>query len=1047
MKETLTRPDLLGSEVHTAFIWLLAAALAALWVTAHWLTRRLPRTRPLRLAAAAGRVVLGTAALWAFWQGIARHLVLETTWPLSLCGFIGALAVESVIGLYQLELKIVSPRTGRWLLALRITAVLAVLAMLAQPVFSRNERRRLDRNVVVMLDESDSMRLADERMPVGERLNLAEFLGEKGISERPSISRRMDAGAELAASLEAAVQTVRPPDGVNEEASRLLIDQHREDLEKLVREGMDWVREIRPTLDETDNQTRDPDDGLKAVLRETRRLLTESAYGSLQEVKNAMERRDGRRLRTSLHGAATSLQRGVEVAVPLVGAMEERYYQSIPEDIRGRIAAASARSRRDLALEAVSRRTDGNPSILETLAGKYTLKTMRFGQTAVESQELSGPAAEDSVFRSRTDLTEALEKARTSWPEENLAGVVLLSDSRHNGPVPPEDAARKLALLGAPACAVVVGTEEGARDAAILGVTHADSVFLGDRLRVNADLKLDRMRGGQVKVRLMRGTESVSEQTLTVPEDSWRTSVKLDDLPGEKGIFAWSVRIDPVPDELFTENNEWGFDAAVSDDRRNVLLLDNKPRWEFRYLRNLFDSRDKSVQLQYVLLHPDTLAGAAPLPAISAAAGRPFGESEATRLPASPEEWRKFDVIILGDVPPDLVDEKTWAIIRDCVGNRGAMLILVAGRDFLPHAFTQAAARELIPVLYADGPGLSAQAPEPAYKFALTAEGRNSPVFSQSLSGMENERIWREMPVLRWRHAHLGAKPGAQVLAWAQPVRVDSQGTEMDGEGTSPDQDADPAGELVRRKALENRNALVVASQVDLGKVVMLTFDQTWRFRYGIGDTAHHRFWGQLLRWGAGESLPSGTETVRLGTDRLSYTPGQPVTVHARLTNAESGPVVKGDVTASITQGGKRIASKKLDYRKDSQGMYEATMGGLPETGEYRVEISGPDAERLLAKAGLKSVDQKITVSTGRNALELGDVTADRGMASRISGLTGGIVTGLNDVDRLLTMFGPGTKEVDERKETSLWDNWILLGLAIAALTAEWILRRRSALA
>lgn len=1031
----------------TAFVWLLAAALAVVWVAAHWLTRRLPGARPLRLAAAVGRVVAGTAALWAFWQGAARHVVLETTWPLSLCGFIGALAVESVIGLYQLELKIVSLRTGRWLLALRITAVLAVLVMLAQPVFSRNERRRLDRNVVVLLDESDSMQLADERMPVAERLNLAEFLGEKGIGERPPVFRAMAAGSALAARLEAAVESVRPPDGVDGEISKSLIDQQREALVKLVRECMDWVQGIRRTLEPGKEETSGFGDSLTDVIRETRRLITESAYGSLQDAGNAVERGDGRRLRTSLHAAAASLQRGVEVSGPLVEAMEERYYQQIPEDVRMRIAAAAARSRRDLALESVNRRKNGKPSILEELARRYTLKQMRFGQSAVETAELSGPAPEDTVFRSRTDLTEALEKARTSWPEENLAGVVVLTDSRHNGPVPPEDASRKLALLGAPACAVVVGTEEGARDAAIIGVAHADSVFLGDRLRVTADLKLDRMRGGQVKVRLLRGTESVSEQTLTVPEDAWRTSVKLDDLPGEKGIFAWKVIIDPVRDELFAENNEWSFDAAVSDDRTNVLLIDNKPRWEFRYLRNLFDSRDKSVQLQYVLLHPDTLEGAAPLPAISAAAGRPFGESEATRLPASPEEWRKFDVIILGDVPPEVMDEKTWAIVRDCVGNRGAMLILVAGRDFLPRAFTQAAARELIPVGYADEPGTFAPAPEDAFKFALTAEGRNSPVFSQSLSGMENERIWREMPVLRWRHAHLGAKPGAQVLAWAQPVRVDRQGGEMDTEEASPDQQADPAGELVRRKALESRNALVVASQVELGKVVMLTFDQTWRFRYGIGDTAHHRFWGQLLRWGAGGSLPSGTEAVRLGTDRLSYTPGQPVSVHARLTNAESGPVVKGDITASIMQGGKLIASKKLDYLKDSQGMYEATMGGLPETGEYRVEVSGPDAERLLAREGLKSVDQKITVSTGRNALELGDVTADRGMASRIAGLTGGIVTGLNDVDRLLTMFGPETKEVEERKETSLWDNWILLCLAIAALTAEWILRRRNALA
>ncbi|MES2708336.1 MAG: hypothetical protein V4726_17205 [Verrucomicrobiota bacterium] len=1045
MKETLTRPDLLGGEVHTAFVWILAAVLLGVWMVSHVVCRRLVRGKPARLAGAAVRVVLGMMALWAFWQAVARHLVLETTWPLTLCGFIGALAIEAVMGLYQLELKIVTRRAGRWLLALRLTAVVAVLVMLAQPVFSRNETRRLDRNVVVMLDESESMQLADTRMPVRERLALAEFLGVKGIGERPAMAGRLAAGGVFAARLEVAAESVRPPDGVSDAVSKTLIEQNRADLEKLVTEALAWVDEMGRALEPVKGELRGLDQ-LRDIVRETRRLITESGYGSLQSSRDALGKSDGRRLRPALREAAANLRRGVEVAGPVAEALEERFYQGIPEEVRKRVADAASRTRRDLALEAVAGSRDGKPSLLDALAKKYTLKFLRFGHSAAEADSLSGKPPEDAVFRSGTDLTGALEKARAAWPAENLAGMVMLSDARHNGPVPPDDAARKLGLLGAPLCPVVVGTEEGARDAAIIGVTHADSVFLGDRLRVSADLKLDRMRGEQVKVRLLRGTESVSEQTLTVPEDSWRTTVKLEDLPAEKGIYSWRIKIDPVKDELFERNNEWAFDAAVSDDRTNVLLIDNEPRWEFRYLRNLFDSRDKSVQLQYVLLHPDTVDGVAPMPAVSAAAGRPFGESEATLLPATPEEWKKFDVIILGDVPPDRVDEKTWKIIRDCVGDRGAMLIMVAGRNFLPHAFDHAAARELMPVNYEAASNTFAAPAELAYKLALTAEGRNSPVFAQSLSGMENERIWREMPVMRWRHSHLGAKDGAQVLAWAQPVPVDAQGTEMDIVD-GPLNDADPAGELLRRKALENRNALVVASQVDLGKVVMLTFDQTWRFRYGVGDTAHHRFWGQLLRWGAGESLPSGTKAVRLGTDRLSYSPGQAVTIRSRLTNPESGPVVKGDVTASITQGGKLIASRKMEYRKDSQGMYEATLEGLKDPGEYRVEISGPDAEKLLAKDGLKSVDQKITVSAEGNAVELGDVTADRGMAARLAGLSGGIVTGLTDAERVLTMFGPETKEIEERKETSLWDNWILLAIAITALTAEWILRRRNALA
>ena len=1042
----LLRNDLLGSEIHVVFVWGLAVALLVAWRVAHVLSARFLKTKPQRWFGFLGRVVLGTGALWALWQAVARHLVLETTWPLVLNGLIGALAIEIVLALYQLEKRIVPVRVGQWLTGLRLLAVLAVLTILVQPVFSRKETRKVDRNVVVVLDESESMQQADAQMPVGERLALAAYLGLGGLEGRPALAGLMEAAAKLGPRLEAAGEWVRPPDGVNEAAAKELITARTGDLTALLTEAEAWNTAAGGALDEGKEDMRKLPEDLKKILRETRRDAVDQLKNSLRQAREGVERGEGRKLRSALREAAELAGKAASGVGPLTEAVDARFYESIPAEVRAKVTEAAALTRRDLAVQAMNRKPDGQPSLLEQLSQKYTVRFMQFGKTAVEAERLPEQAIADTAMRSRTDLTGVLTKLQESYPPESLAGVVLLSDARHNGLRPPDDAARKLGLQGSPLCPVVVGSAAGVRDAAIVEVSHAQSIFLGDRLRVKVDLKLDRMRGQNVKVQLLRDGQPVGEETLKVPDDAWRTSIRLDDTPAEKGIFSWKVRIEPVEGEQFPQNNEWAFDAAVSDDRTNVLLIDDHPRWEYRYLRNLFDSRDKSVQLQYVLLHPDQLAGADPLPDIPAAAGRPFGQSEATRLPATPEEWRKFDVIILGDVPPDAVSEETWKIIRDCVGNRGAMLVMVAGQNYLPHAFAHQTARELIPVKFEPATASFGAPPEPAYKLALTAEGRQSPVFSQSLSGMENARIWEQMPVLRWRHAHNGVKEGAQVLAWAQPVRVDGQGVELpltDG-GWS---DADPAAELQRRKAMESKNALVVAAQVDLGKVVMLTFDQTWRFRYGVGDTYHHRFWGQLLRWGAGESLPSGTEAVRLGTDQLTYEPGQPVVVKARLMDAEFRALVNAKVKATLTKEGKVVASGPLEYRKDSQGLYEGRFEGLNEPGSYQVELSGPEVEQLTAKDAQRTVSQKITISAAGNAVELGDLTVDREMAARLASLSGGVVTGLPDAAKVLTLFGPETKEIEERKETSLWDNWIILAMAVGSLTLEWILRQRHALA
>ena len=85
-------------------------------------------------------------------------------------------------------------------------------------------------------------------------------------------------------------------------------------------------------------------------------------------------------------------------------------------------------------------------------------------------------------------------------------------------------------------------------------------------------------------------------------------------------------------------------------------------------------------------------------------------------------------------------------------------------------------------------------------------------------------------------------------------------------------------GELATRREAETNAALLVTRQSGRGKVALLLSDRTWRLREGSGDVYHHRFWGNLVRWGAGPTLRAGGERVRLGTDQLVYTPDDRIT-------------------------------------------------------------------------------------------------------------------------------------------------------------------------
>ena len=163
-----------------------------------------------------------------------------------------------------------------------------------------------------------------------------------------------------------------------------------------------------------------------------------------------------------------------------------------------------------------------------------------------------------------------------------------------------------------------------------------DSVFLGDKVRIAGSIVATGASGRETKVRLMLGEDVVGEQTIFIENNDFAREFRFTHLPAEKGVLRYQVVLDAVPDEAFADNNAWSVDVSVTDDRTNVLLVDSRPRWEFRYLRNLFYGRDKSVHLQDWLVHPDTIAGVQPKLLGFASASRAFGDSEAGGWPASP---------------------------------------------------------------------------------------------------------------------------------------------------------------------------------------------------------------------------------------------------------------------------------------------------------------------------------------------------------------------------------------------------------------------------
>jgi hypothetical protein len=453
------------------------------------------------------------------------------------------------------------------------------------------------------------------------------------------------------------------------------------------------------------------------------------------------------------------------------------------------------------------------------------------------------------------------------------------------------------------------------------------------------------------------------------------------------------------------------------------------------------------VHLQYVLLNPDTIHRGPQPPTVYASASRPFGEAEATHLPQIHSEWQRFDVIILGDIPPNALSARDLAAIEEAVTKRGALLVCVAGPRYMPHGHDSRVLQDLLPVAYTPGSATRYETPEPAYRIQLTAAGREHAVTSQSTSRALNEELWSTFPAMRWRYFGAKLKDTAEVLAYAQPV-----GSAPTVAGFTPD--GSPGSveaaiqQLANQKNVEAENAVISTIRAGLGKVLMLHFDQTWRFRYGVGDTYHHRFWGQVTRWGAGPNLRSGNDFVRVGTDRLSYTPNDAIEVTAKVLDPERRPVTDAGVEVEVWKDGERLRTQRLGYRTDSSGLYETSLSGLDAEGEYELKLVGDEVDEAIAAVpdGPKEISTELLVVTTRNPVELAELTADRDFLNRATSMTGGKLAELDDLADLVNSFGAPKEVLKERRNITLWDKWPLLLAFFGLLTTEWVTRRRSGL-
>ncbi len=1064
MPNETIRTDVLSVGWPTATILVVALLLLACWWLACRHRQLLGRTRPARIISLLVQLLVGSFASWFVFNLAARFVVFQSGISFWLMALLLTVGVQLVLSLYRLEAGIVPAGLGRLLVGLRIALIVLVMIMLMQPVFSWSEDKTHEKFIAVLLDDSASMYLADKQLTDSEKLQLVMAFAPDQIDRPYDFSilsnelRRVS--DELANEAGAMAELFTEPSDDQQQRWTVATEQlgrtiqtHRQaltrqiqNIDQLVDSGMTLSSEgsvfARRLLEQLRGE-------VVARLVDLETSLQESASNprsQLQSVTNLLK------------GASDQLRGSIVLSGLLVDQADRSYMASLPADKLKEIDELAKQTRAQLARGLLAGDGDARVGVIKQIADQYTPRLYVFHSTTstAELDDLPAVDDEDGAAEQRatqdpdrlvTDMVTALDQARTDIPAAQLAGVLLVSDGRHNAAGDMDESIRKLGAVGVPVSALVLGSARPPIDAAVIDLQTPPTVLVDDQLTIDARVKLTGMSGRTVRVRLMRDGEPVDEELLSVVQDELVQTVKLQDVPNVEGVRVYEVKIEPIQgdsqeSEAFQSNNQRETRVAVTDDRTQVLIIEGRPRWEYRYLRTLLASRDTSVQLQTVLLQPDHVADLTDIPQVHAAVARADDEIEATLLPENEAEWFKFDVVVLGDVAPAMLGTDTLDILDRFVNRRGGALVVVAGRNYMPHAYVSTSLVELLPHTFLPIAGATPVDPDAAFQLALTRVGYRHSITRQGETYDENRQFWETIPPLYWRHQVIESKPGAVVLAYALSDSDKQLLAAVENETADQTEQR-----LVLQQQHERKHPLLTIQQLGAGRVMMLNTDRTWRLRYRTGDRFHHRLWGQVLRWAESQKLQAGTSFVRIGTDKTVYQQDEALTISVRLTDSYLAPLVDPDATVKIFQDEKLVLSEPLSAVADSDGMYSATLSKLPGHGEYRVVLESPEATRVLAGEGVDTIETWVSVLPPQiNTQELNEMTVDLTNLARWSNSTGGAVYNAANLSNVLDTFGTGTLNYTEETRRTIWDSWIWLTLMVVVVTAEWLLRKRGGL-
>jgi uncharacterized membrane protein len=597
-----------------------------------------------------------------------------------------------------------------------------------------------------------------------------------------------------------------------------------------------------------------------------------------------------------------------------------------------------------------------------------------------------------------SNLVSALSSISERYRGRRVSGVVLLSDGgdtseSQDGQDPENDST-------VPVFAVGLGKVDGLRDREVLAVAAGDPQL--DQASV--DLRVSAVSHGYGRqpfdIEVRANGRLLQSRRVTPAADGTPIDELFTVVPDQNVPTVLTVNIPAGDGEAITENNSRGILVNPAGRRRRILLIEGTAGFEHSFLARAL-AADLGLDVDAVVRKGKNDSGK---DTFLVQAGGNRAALLTAGFPPRPEDLFAYDTVIVANVEGDFFTRAQLATLAEFVGERGGGLLVMGGRSFAQRGLIGTPVEEVLPVELNDRRGappaaLGLVASAPINTVVMTPDGEQHPVMRIGSTLEETRKRWAALPSLAAVAPLGGPRPGASVLAFA----------------------ATPAGLY----------PVVAVQRYGRGRAMIFGGEAAWRWRMQLpsGDHSYEYFWRQSARWLAGASPDPLTLTLPASAE-----PGDSTTVEIEARDAAYAPASDASVDATVVNPSG--TSQSLTLRSGARaGTFTAALG-LGQPGLYRVH-----AEARRGTTPLGVADRWLNVGGGDR--EFADPRLNEGVLRRIALASGGRYVTAADVASVTQALEAAVPQDAEPERRDIWHQPWTYALAIALLSAEWVLRRR----